>query len=61
MSEVVSDCCGASVVEGRRQFFPLGGRNWSISEKIEVCERCEMPCDAEEVIEDEVPLEHSSI
>lgn len=36
----VSSCCHAAIVEGSRNEYPLGGRTWSQTFKIDVCEDC---------------------
>lgn len=46
---MVSQCCGASIVEGIERDYPLGGSVWGINYKVEVCGKCGK--EAEEVEE----------
>lgn len=45
---IVSDCCGASVSTGTMKEYPLGGSTWYESYKIDVCDKCEKPCETKE-------------
>jgi hypothetical protein len=41
----VSNCCEASVIEGVRREYPLGGRTWGMDYKLQVCDKCKKECD----------------
>ncbi|SDJ62004.1 hypothetical protein SAMN05421868_13463 [Paenibacillus naphthalenovorans] len=37
---IVSLCCGSSIEQGIEVDYPLGGRTWGISYKVDVCGNC---------------------
>lgn len=46
---VVSDCCKASVEQGSKPEYPLGGKVWGIQYKVDVCGDCGRECEPVEV------------
>jgi hypothetical protein len=50
---IVSDCCKAPVLTGIKREYPLGGKTWHETFKVEYCESCGNECDKVEEVNEE--------